>query len=101
MCLWEQFEKTHGLVSTYIVYIYRKYNLYIENDAMSKLGNLNCSKSLGTGKYPKYQCFLPTPVSNVIPATVILVEALHSPHITRTLLEGQAWLGWLISVMDI
>lgn len=52
-------------------------------------------------KNPKYQCFLPIPVSNVIPAAVILMEALHSPHVLRALLEGQAWLRWLISVMDI
>lgn len=52
-------------------------------------------------KYSEYHCFLLTPVSNVVPATVILMEALHRPHVSRTLLEGQTWLGWLIRVMDI
>lgn len=52
-------------------------------------------------KYPKCQCFLCRPVSNVVPATVILMEALHCPHVSRALLEGQTWLGWLIGVMDV
>lgn len=41
------------------------------------------------------------PVTNVVPATIILVETLHGPHVVRALWEGQTWRGWLICVVNI
>lgn len=47
-------------------------------------------------------CTLPTiPVTNVVPATLILVETLHGPHTMRAVWEGQAWRGRLICVVNI
>lgn len=45
--------------------------------------------------------FLTIPVTNVVPATIILVETLHGPHVVRALCEGQTWRGWLICVVNI
>lgn len=41
------------------------------------------------------------PVTNVVPATIILVETLHGSHVVRALWEGQTWRGWLICVVNI
>lgn len=41
------------------------------------------------------------PVTNVVPATINLVETLHGPHAVRAVWEGQAWQGWLICMVNI
>lgn len=41
------------------------------------------------------------PVSNVIPPTFVLVEALHRSHVFGALLERQTRFRWLIGVMDV
>lgn len=40
------------------------------------------------------------PISNVIPASLFLVEALHGSHVCRAFLKGQARLAWCVGVMD-
>lgn len=47
-------------------------------------------------------CTLPTiPVTNVTPATIMLVETLHGPHPARAVGEGKAWRGWLERMVNI
>lgn len=51
---------------------------------------------------PSWQRSFPTiPVTNVVPATLNLVEVLHGPHVLRAPWEGQAWQGWLVCVVNV
>lgn len=41
------------------------------------------------------------PVSYVVPASVLLVEALHGAHVFRALFKGQTGLAGCMSVVDV
>lgn len=41
------------------------------------------------------------PVADVVPAPVVLVEALHGAHVCRAVLEGQTGMAGCVGVVDV